>query len=194
MTQSAVLQILQSLVQAVNTIGNLGASYATVANPTFTGTITAPSVTFNSTSGIIGVTNASNAAAGSVGEYISSTIASGSAISLTSGTATNVTSISLTAGDWQVSGVIGLALAGTTTLSSFSGGINTVSATIGALSTATGSFARNTAFTTGQSEIIPTGEVRLSLSATTTVYLVTQATFAVSTCAAYGYIAARRAR
>src|SRR5882757_8502056 len=50
------------------------------------GAASATSVTFSSTSGIIGTTTNDSAAAGSVGEIISSVIASGSAVSLTNST------------------------------------------------------------------------------------------------------------
>lgn len=68
------------------------------------GAATVPSVTFNTTSGVIGTTTNNAAAAGSVGEYVSSTIAPGSAVTITTTvTSQDITTISLTAGDWLVS-------------------------------------------------------------------------------------------
>ncbi|HHT9109581.1 MAG TPA: hypothetical protein ACFYDZ_00310 [Candidatus Brocadiaceae bacterium] len=64
--------------------------------------ITLPSVTFNSTSGVIGTTTNNNAAAGSVGEYVTSTILAASGVSLSSSASVDITSISLTAGDWDI--------------------------------------------------------------------------------------------
>ena len=68
------------------------------------GAATLPSVTFNTTSGVIGTTTNNAAAAGSVGEYVSSTVAPGSAVTITTTvTSQDITTISLTAGDWLVS-------------------------------------------------------------------------------------------
>ncbi len=136
-----------------------------------------------------------SAAAGDVGELIESTVLAGSAVSLTSTVAANVTSISLTAGHWLVFGNVWLSPAGTTTVSQKAGAINTTSAT---LPTAPGAGAYN--FTSGlasnaglfNSESV--GPRSLLLAATTTVYLIAYATFAVSTCGAYGYIGAIRIR
>jgi hypothetical protein len=49
-------------------------------------------------------------------------------------------------------------------------------------------------FATGASQAITTGRKRFSLAATTTVYLLAQATFGVNTLHAYGFIGARRVR
>lgn len=76
---------------------------------------TTDSITFTTTSGIIGTTTNDNAAALSVGQLISSTVAFGSAISIpTTATPVNVTSISLTAGDWDVWGNVAFSIVNTT--------------------------------------------------------------------------------
>lgn len=154
--------------------------------------ITTSQITFSSTSGIIGTTTNDNAAAGSVGEYIESVITSGAPVSLTSSAAANITSISLTAGDWDVWGSLVMAWAVGTTSVNRQGGINTVSVTLptGPYITKT-----NNPTTTGTGdEGYPVPSRRISLSATTTVYLVAFSVFSVSTMDAYGFIAARRAR
>lgn len=129
-------------------------------------------------------TAADNAVAGRIGEYIT---ANASGVAMTTATPVNVTSISLTAGDWDVIGSI--SIAGNLNLTIAGAGISTVSATLGAATTQCQ--LQGPAFTayTG-----PTPNVRLSLAATTTVYLVASATFASSTASATGLIRARRVR
>lgn len=200
------------------------ASSSTQANPTFTGSFTATGLVTNAalanmanarikcrtTSGtgvpedctvaqlkalsgfLAGTTTNDSAAAGDIGEQIISTVASGSAVSLTTNTPANVTSISLTAGDWDVSGNIGYTAGGSTVVSILIGGINTTSAT---LPTApNGGYYLWTGGLTGGAPWSPIVPTRLSLSSTTTVYLVTQGTFTTSTLTAYGVLRARRMR
>jgi hypothetical protein len=141
----------------------------------------------------IGTNANDSAAAGNIGEYVSSTVGSGSAVNVTSGVAANVTSISLTAGDWDVEGVVALSPAGTTVTTRANAAISTTSATLpslGSLGYTRASGTQETGVTTAMS----TGTVRLSLSATTTVYLVAAAVFTTSTQSAYGSIRARRMR
>jgi hypothetical protein len=130
-----------------------------------------------------------NASTGQKGEYVSSTVAKASGVSLTSPNAANVTSISLTAGDWDVGGNVGFDAAGTTTMSTLGGSINTASATMGVEGTVL-----NLTFTTGTDNKFTVPTIRLSLAATTTVYLVAQGVFATSTLTTHGVLWARRAR
>ena len=156
------------------------------------GAATATSVAFSpTTSGIIGTTAADNASAGKVGEVISSNIAYASAISITNATPKNLTSISLTAGDWDVWGNIGFLPAATTTVSLIYGGISTTSATFPDTSLVS---LLQLAFATGAAQVLPVVRQRINVNATTTVYLVGQAGFAVSTMTFFGGIYARRAR
>lgn len=144
-------------------------------------------------SAIPGVTTNSNAPAGYLGEYVSSTVAAPGA-ALTTATTANVTSISLTAGDWDVTGVVDFRFGATTSYTNVTGGISTASATLGGQDTGF-DFATPAQVPTAaadQAWTVPT--VRLSLAATTTVYLVAQGTFTVSTLSAYGTIRARRVR
>jgi hypothetical protein len=143
---------------------------------------------------VLGTTTNSSAAAGFVGEYILSTVLVGSAIALTTATPANVTSISLTAGDWDVWGSVAFNPGASTTITVESGGIGITSATL-PISPGAGAYASVSAtFTTGAGDTLPVGMTRLSLAAPTTVYLVAQASFAVSTMGAYGFIGARRRR
>lgn len=140
-------------------------------------------------------TNTNNdAAAGYVGEIISSTVAIGSPVALTTSTAANVTSISLTAGHWEVDGYVGIVStnAGTTITAEY-GGINTTSATLPTtafqnLHQAVGPGAGNASFVGHLSS------TTIKIAGLTTVYLVAQSSFAVSTAAAFGTIKAIRIR
>lgn len=142
---------------------------------------------------ILGTTTNDNAPAGYVGEYVSATVAAGT-VALTTATTANIASISLTPGDWDVSGVVVFTTAATTSVTQAIAGIATTSATLGA----DGTYQRETsaAFVPGAIEWMDMAApvVRLSLAAATTVYLVGQSTFTVSTQTAGGVIRARRVR
>ena len=169
----------------------------TLTNKTFTapvlGAASATSLTFTSTSGIIGSSTNDSAATGSVGEVITSSVAAGSAVGLSSAIPANVTSISLTAGDWDVWGQIGFVTGATSVVSSAYGAVNTSSASLGLINT--NPLCANVGFSvTGTSPALPLVPYRLSLASTTTVYLVAQSGFTTSTQAACGFIQARRRR
>lgn len=196
-TALSVAQGGTGATSAASALTNLGA--APTASPTFTGTVNTAALTAtgaitpSQTAGIVGTTTSNNANAGAVGEYVSSTLAIGSAVSLTNSTPTNITTISLTAGDWDVWGEVIINPAGSTTTSNVQGWVNTVSAT--APATGLGAYVQFPySGSTGGIVAASTGTTRLSLASTTTVYLSAQATFATSTCSAYGFIAARRRR
>ena len=144
---------------------------------------------------ITGTATNDNATAGNIGEFVSSNIVSGSAVSLVNATAKDITTISLTAGDWDVQGMCATQPAGGTTTSAF---ICSISPTLNTLNTtvsdSSGFGINNAAQAAGGAESITTDTARVSLAATTTYHLVTQASFAVSTMAAYGKIRARRVR
>jgi hypothetical protein len=145
-------------------------------------------ITPSSTNGIVGTTTNDSANAGSIGEYVTNT---GTAVSLTTSTATNITSVSLTAGDWDVSGAVTFNPASGTILTIQAGGISTTSAAFGGIgSTTTLDF---TAQAT-QGSTFPTPVERISLASTTTVFLVAEGVFSVSTCTASALIRARRVR
>lgn len=144
---------------------------------------------------VIGTTTNDSAAAGSVGEFTSSSISSASAVSLTTQTAKTVTSISLTAGDWDVEGIVWFAPAASTNTVSNIAAISLTNNTLPSLTDGT------TAVTFDSFSAVvagfwtyPTGTLRVSISGTTTVYLIAQSSFTVSTETAYGTIRARRVR
>ena len=147
-----------------------------------------------------GTTTNDNAVTGRPGEFITSSVPVGSAVALTTATAANVTSISLTAGDWDVSGLVDHNIAATTSVTQLNASISLTSATLapqiggsglGTDATCTLSYSAM-APAAGIGQAIP--PVRLSLAATTTVYLVAQDNFTLSTISAYGTIRARRMR
>lgn len=143
---------------------------------------------------LIGTTTNDSAGTGLVGEYQSPAVVPATTVSLSTGTPVTVTSISLTAGDWDVQGGAIFATAASTSVTQVLAGISTTNNTLGA----DGTYARATfaAVVPGavewQDQVTPI--VRISIAATTTVYVVAQSTFTVSTQTAGGYIRARRVR
>lgn len=140
-----------------------------------------------------GTTTNDNAATGYIGEYVSSTVNSSPGVSLSTGTGANVTSISLTAGDWDVSGLV-LYNPGATTVCSLSyAAITSTSATVPALTTGQASLeCASKVANTIWGVVAP--RIRISISSTTTLYLVANANFTTSTLVAGGTITARRQR
>lgn len=186
------------------TIATAASTYATITNlalkaplasPTFTGTVTTAALTStgnftpSQTNGIVGTTTNNNANAGSVGEYVTAT---GTAVSITTSTLTNVTSVSLTAGDWEISSSLTFLPAASTTMSLLVGGISSTTAALPADPFTW--LVQSTGLTPGakQSSAIPTQ--RFSLPSTTTIFLVAEALFGVSTMTATGILRARRVR
>lgn len=145
---------------------------------------------------IKGTNTNDSAAAGDVGEFVDSQVASGSAVSLTTATAANVTSISLTAGDWDVYGSVGFLTAATTNFTQLISGVSVTSATIDTNDNSLRHVTLNTPGTApGVSAThVLTPTVRISLSGTTTVYMIARASFSISTCSAFGRLSARRVR
>lgn len=177
--------------------GNNTAGTANAADLTVTQTNTLLGITSNGTASVgqlPGTTTNDNAASGNIGEIISSNIASGAAVSVSNNTAKDITSISLTAGDWDVWGNIAIQAASTTTVTAIIGWMSGVSATNpGAPNN--GAFAQLVLpFTASQLQVISAGSFRVSVNTTTSVFLSTFVSFSISTCTAYGYIAARRRR
>ena len=152
----------------------------------------ANAITPSTTNGIVGTTLGDNAVAGSVGEYISSTVIPNTT-GLTSSTPTNATSISLTAGDWDVSGCLAFNYAATTVPTVVYAAISTTSATLPGPNNPTSMYFQGTIGTGSATNfVVPT--LRISITTTTTVYLVGQCSFTISTAGLGGYIRARRVR
>jgi copper-binding protein NosD len=144
---------------------------------------------------ITGSATNDSAGAGLVGQIITSSVPVGSASSLTSAAAgANITSISLTAGDWDVDAVVGFHPAASTSVTVSSAGITTTSATIPLLSTGASDIRAQAAQVPAVDYSLVVPPTRISLSATTTVFMTASSTFSVSTNAGYGFIRARRVR
>jgi len=178
-----------SLPDATGTIQLVGGSL---------GAATATSLTFSpTTGGIIGTTTNDNVSAGTVGELDSTVVLLGSAVSLLTLTPIDVVTLVLQPGDYDVWGEVWFDVNGATIISSIQVGINTTTATI---ATTPSENTSNTSFpVTLAAGVAPTmtlGQCRISVATatTTTVYLVVNATFTVSTLSGYGKILARRRR
>ena len=150
-------------------------------------------ITPSSTAGIVGTTTNDNANSGSVGEYLTAGTATTSA---TTSVALNATSISLTAGDWDVSGQVLFSPAGSTVTNLVVAGISTTSGAFQALPS--GGFNNEQVIapfnSAGVANIVAAPITRVSIASTTTVFLVAQANFTVSTLTVSGFIRARRVR
>ena len=174
---------------SININGTVGATTpSTVAATTISAS---GAITPSQTAGIVGTTTNNSVSAGGVGEY--TTVDVGPAtVNLTTGTTTNATSISLTAGDWDVTGIVYYRTGGATVSTEVIIGLATTSATLGV----SNSYLQESAnfFQNGRDtqKIAPT--VRFSLSGTTTIYLLTNVSFTVSTLQCGGFIRARRVR
>jgi hypothetical protein len=183
---------LLTTVGAITMSGTLtGAStFATAA--TFSSTLgVTGAFTPSQTAGIVGTTTNNSVNAGGVGEYTSSLVALGSAVSLTTATAANVTTISLTAGDWDVEANVNFNDAAAT-VTVTTAGISTTTATLPTDGSEAYSGVLLVTGTAKDSITLP--RKRISISGTTTVYLVASQTFSLGTASAYGAITARRVR
>lgn len=197
----STLDTTSSITGAIRTSGGISAAKAANFGTTLTvGTTSLLTGVVTASAGIKGTVTNDSAATTIVGELLTSTVAVGAKVATTTATPVDVTSVSLTAGDWDVSfscvkdltGVTatiyscGLGTTTATQLTQAGGGgvgtdpLVTQSATFG--TTVTGSYT------------IQSMPIRVSLAATTTIYLVAADTFSAGTLANYGTIRARRMR
>lgn len=140
---------------------------------------------------LIGTGTNDSATAGHLGEYVTAQLVSGSSVTLISGTATTITSVTLTPGDWEVSGVVdydGVAAS----VTAFKTGVATTPGTFGAQDTFQNMPFIAAAWTDEFGHTIAPS--RLSLSGTSTAYLIGEGTFSSGTVTAHGTIRARRVR
>lgn len=128
------------------------------------------------------------------GDYRNATVLTGAAVALTTATPANVGSISLSQGEWSCSGKVSRNLNASTSVTILSAGLSATSATMptldGQMDSTHLSTAANVMGATGQDTNV--GPYRFALAATTTIYLVANDTFTVSTNAAYGQISCQR--
>jgi hypothetical protein len=151
---------------------------------------------------IPGTSTNDNAQAGYLGEIIKANLLNASAIALTTNTPANVIvgGISLTAGDWDIYSTCQFIPAASTSYTQLILAISLTSAT---LSTQAGGSGLDTdpllQFDTAAQVPVgnitmDVGPVRLSIAATTSVFMVAQATFTVAGMSAAGTMRARRVR
>lgn len=137
-----------------------------------------------------------DAAATKVGELLTTSTTFANRVPLTTGSALPVASMAVTAGDWDISGTVTIVGASGTLINQAAAGISLQSTTF----PAEGAYTQQVWGSTGISSTnlfapnLPTGAVRQSFSATTSVYLIGYAAFSVSTMSAYGTLRARRIR
>lgn len=155
---------------------------------------------------IKGTTTNDAAAEGFVGEYLIQSRVRSANTGLTTATTANVTAtaLTLTAGEWDIGGSVTIVPSNSSTsITGFAVAISLTSATLPSADTTsvpTGgesrsrlNFAVVVPGTSGDiTQNLPT--TRVQISASTTFYLVVNATFTVSTLAGYGSIWARRVR
>lgn len=153
------------------------------------GTMTG-ALTVSQTAGIVGTTTNNNANAGAVGEYIVADRLTN--VAMSNGVSINITSISLTAGDWDVNGGIYVVFSAAVGVSVI-GSVSLTSGTIGGGLPAYNGYCQLNA-PSMTNVALQTGTARMSLAATTTVYLVAYSNFGSGTCNGQGSISARRVR
>lgn len=147
-----------------------------------------------------GIVDGSLAAAGEKGEYLSASVATGSAVSLSTGTAKDVVALALTPGDWEVFGVVHHKPAASTSVTALKASISPTVDTAGTQAGGSG-IGLEGLVVSNMAAMVPAadvsqqvGPVRVSLTTNTTIHLVAQDTFTVSTMGAYGSLQARRVR
>jgi len=178
---------IRSSASTITLFGNVSMSGATTFTPA-------------QINGIVGTTTNNNAQAGSWGEEREFSVAStGAVVTASSNTPITVvsTGATVTAGDYDVQGLTCYISAASTSFTVYKQGISTATNTFGALGTySTEQFAAMVPLATTTSEncrLTPT--VRISLSGTSTVFMVAAPIFTVSAnITTYGFIRLRRVR
>ena len=147
---------------------------------------------------VVGTTTNDNAAAGRIGEFITATVATPGS-GLTTATPLTIATISLTAGDWDVWSVIDYLYTGAT-VTDIRGGpsptTNVLPTQAGGSGFGTDGLAIDPSnfVTISDTQTLDSGPIRVSIAATTSVFLVAQASFSAGTVSAFGTVSARRMR
>lgn len=184
---STQVTIENSIIDSTNTNAITGAgtiSYQCLSFPNSSKTI---NTTTQNVSGTLPGSTTTAPTAGFLGEEIRS-VASAASVSMSSNTPKNITSISLTAGVWNVTGAIQYAGSGTSTYCWCS--VNTTSATLG--TTCDNSFQGSPAALGSRDGVAECPNFRLTLTSTTTVYLVGQCDITAGSINSGGRISAVR--
>lgn len=185
------------------TVTDLRVSTATVTTLNVsTSTITTLVVTTATITNRIGTTTNNNATLGSIGEVISASVVKSAAIALTTTVPATIATMTLTAGDWDVRGFGGFLSGSGTTATDIRLAVSLTPNVMPAADTAAVPTANEVTIIESGASLVGTGNVytvqlspiRVSLAASTTIYLATVATFSVSTLAKFGSIEARRMR
>lgn len=178
----------------LNALSTGGANVSVYTSPAVNGSVALVAQFSNTGSVIQGTTTNDAAAAGTVGEYVDSYVTVTSAP--TNSEWGDLTSISLTAGDWDVSGCAEWQSNGATWTEVYTGISTTSGNSATGLSSGktmvVGSWASTSSAIVQFSGCLP--RTRISLSATTTVYLKYLSVYSLGTPRALGYISARRIR
>jgi hypothetical protein len=185
---AATLSIESCQLDSSNVTAISGAGTVTYNNLGFSNGSAAITATGQTGGTITGVRNGAAVASGFLGERIESVIALASGVTLTNITPANITSISLTPGVWDVSALGNVN--GTLTSSAWEVSISTTSATRGTVGNNTASSPLTSNANSDQSLVVPA--YRLTLAATTTVYMVAFCAFSAGTAKAYGRLSATR--
>lgn len=127
-----------------------------------------------------------------LGEQIRATRAGGAQLSLVTSTAASLASISLTAGVWDISAIVTFSAQSTTSTTSLVCSISSTNNALGGTPGDTDVFLNFQVAILGFSTSVVNPALRVVLSATTTYFLVAQATFTANTTTAYGRISATR--
>lgn len=175
--------------------GSLGTLTLASGNVSLSGAIAATtSITFTSTSGIIGTTTNNNAAAGSVGELFQAVIPNGSAISVTNVTIFDLASFTLQPGDYDMwANIVFVSASGLTTFNV--GQAWTSSTSMTAVDPSITSYLTLSPSTVMSSNIsLNTVPQRVTISSPTNYYVSGIAAFATAALTACGGIYARRRR
>jgi hypothetical protein len=150
----------------------------------------------NATGDQLGALDASNATSGHVGEYFSQSELIADAQPLTTDTPANVflTTTALPPGDWDVYGTVIFNPDTTTTTTEVIAALSGTSATLPTLGAENNTAKIDASIPAGKNIVLNVGPVRANSAFVHVVYLVAQATFAVSTMSVYGFVSARRVR
>lgn len=133
-----------------------------------------------------------DASSGNIGEYFSTGLTKPNAIALTNSATSNISSILLTPGDWEVFGTAYYTAPSLTVIAIMKQGTSTVSGSLPSSRADYSTINYGGSFNDDQGNLFPIN--RISLSTTTSVYLVVNAGFSVSTLNAYGFLEGRRVR
>lgn len=143
----------------------------------------------NATNGVGGTTTDDDAPAGMIGEYLENVATFGG---MTSNVISDIGTISLTAGDWDVWANVGFSIGVGASMTKAVAWVNTVSAALPAVERAIGTFGGSINGTFLYQ--IPTGSLRVSIAATTTIYMSALSVFTGGSVSSQGVLMARRAR